>query len=634
MDGKSLDNTENKIAQLRKIIPEAFTEGMIDWDKLQACLGENVEFKGERYSFDWAGKSESFKTLQATTTNTLIPCKEESINFEDTDNVFIEGDNLEALRILQKSYFGKIKMIYIDPPYNTGSGNFIYPDKFSESKKEYKKQIGVLDKSGYMTNEGLFRKNNKNSGHYHSRWLSMIYPRVSLARNLLRDDGVIFISIDDNECANLRKLMDEVFGEENFLGCAARITKKSNNKGDFWSPNFDYVLTYAKDATKTVKFLGTPNIKAYNKVEEKGPRKGEKYQEVRLYMSTIENRNPEQRFFVECPDGSKVIPPGDTFPPERPILGDGIWRWSRTKFEDEYERIVIKKGKSSNLVDESGNPTKWNVFTKTYLKDVIADASAKPNSLIEGHINQGGSHELRDLNIPFDYSKPSSLIKYLISISQTKDSDIILDFFAGSSTTAHAVLESNKEDNGERKFIMIQIPEKIDEKKPAFKEGFVNIADLSKERIRRVICKLNTEENSTLSAGDNDLGFKVFKISNSNFKLWRSEVKTVEELSTQLKLIVNPVDEKAPNENILYELLLKTGILLTSAIQKEKDYYILKNERLAVMLTKIDSEIVQEVIDEGVIKVITIDSLFNNNDQLKTNIALQMKDAGIDFVVV
>ena len=217
MDGKSLNITEEKLGQLKEIMPEAFTENKIDWEKLKAALGDDIEFKNERYVLNWAGKSDAFRALQSPSTDTLVPCKEESVNFDTTGNIFIEGENLEVLKVLQKAYFGKIKMIYIDPPYNTGNDNFIYPDKFSESKEEYLSRIGDKDETGFMTREGLFRKNSKDSGHYHSNWLSMMYPRLFLARNLLRDDGVIFVSIDDNEVHNLRLLMNEVFGEENFV---------------------------------------------------------------------------------------------------------------------------------------------------------------------------------------------------------------------------------------------------------------------------------------------------------------------------------------------------------------------------------------------------------------------------------
>ncbi|MGB3479389.1 MAG: site-specific DNA-methyltransferase [bacterium] len=246
MDGKSLNITEGKLNQLKEIIPEAFTEGKIDWEKLKATLGEAIEFKNERYVLNWAGKSDAFRVLQSPTTSTLVPDKEESVNFDNTEHLFIEGENLEVLKVLQKSYFGKIKMIYIDPPYNTGNDKFIYPDKFSETKEEYLSRIGDKDESGYMTREGLFRTNSKDSGHYHSNWLSMMYPRLFLARNLLRDDGVIFVSIDDNEVHNLRLMMNEILGEENFLAQVIWDLKTGRQAGHF-TKSHEYLVVFARE---------------------------------------------------------------------------------------------------------------------------------------------------------------------------------------------------------------------------------------------------------------------------------------------------------------------------------------------------------------------------------------------------
>lgn len=248
MDGKSLDVVDEKINKLKEILPESFTEGKIDWEKLQVSLGADVEFKNERYVLNWAGKSDAFKVLQAPTTATLVPSEEESVDFDETENIFIEGENLEVLKVLQKSYFGKIKMIYIDPPYNTGNDKFIYPDRFAESKEDYMERIGDKDETGYMTREGLFRTNSKDSGHYHSNWLSMMYPRLFLARNLLREDGVIFVSIDDNEVHNLRLLMNEVFGEENFIAQFIWKSRQNIDNRNITGASIDheYVICYGR----------------------------------------------------------------------------------------------------------------------------------------------------------------------------------------------------------------------------------------------------------------------------------------------------------------------------------------------------------------------------------------------------
>ena len=532
---------------------------------------------------------------------TLRPCKEESVNFDETENLYIEGDNLEVIKVLQKSYYNKIKMIYIDPPYNTGH-DFVYNDDFKNPLDHYKEITSQTTKSNLET-----------MGRFHTAWLNMMLPRLRLAANLLREDGVIFISIDDHEVHNLRKICDEVFGEENFVGCAGRITKKSNNKGDFWAPNFDYILTYVKNTNSADSFLGEANISAYNLEDPTGSRAGEKYQLVRLYMSSLQNRNPDQRFWIECPDGSKIIPPGKTFPPQRPVLGDGIWRWTKNKFEKEKDKIVIKQVKSSNLIDQNGNPAKWNVYTKTYLNDVLRNSSAKPNNFIEKHINQIGSHELNDLNIPFDYSKPTTLIKYLMSIAQINDNDIVLDFFSGSATTAHAVMELNKEDGGNRKFIMVQLPELCDEKSEAFKAGYKNICEIGKERIRRAGEKL-LEKDNQISFEENkkplDVGFKVFKLDSSNLKAWDSspiDKETYDDYE-QLKLeftkrfdeVLDRIKPDRSDLDVVYEVMFKLGIEPTEKITKMdfdgKVVYSVREDCL--LLVCLDNDVQTETVEK------------------------------------
>ena len=569
LEGISMDLTEDNLNKLKEIFPEVFEEGKIDFDKLRLILGDNIEDKEEKYEFTWNGKNDAIRIAQTPSTGTLRPDKESSKNWDDTENLYIEGDNLEVLKLLQKSYFGKVKMIYIDPPYNNITN--------------YKK----------ITNQTT-RANPETNGRYHTDWLNMMYPRLKLARNLLREDGVIFISIDDNEVNNLSKICNEIFGEENFIGCAGRITKKSNNKGDFWAPNFDYLLTYVKNINEAETFFGGVNYNAYNIIENEGPRKGEKYQLVRLYMSSLQARNPEQRFWIECPDGSKIIPPGSTFPPERPVLGDGIWRWTRKKIEEEKDKIVIKRVSSSNLIDENGEPAKWNIYTKTYLNDVIENSTAKPNSFIEDHINQIGSHEIKALDIPFDYSKPSTLIKYLIEISKSDKDAIILDFFSGSATTAHAIMNANIEDNGKRKYIMVQLPEKTEEKSEAYKSGYKNICEIGKERIRRVGDKIVSEDKEGIE--NLDIGFKVFKLDSSNLKSWDSSIDDLEqniiEMGTNLK-------KDRTNEDLLYEILLKSGVELTAKIEEIKvGYNTIYNIGQGALLACLDDKITQDVIDE------------------------------------
>ena len=639
MDGKSLDITKMNIEALKELFPDVVEEDKIDFDKLRVILGEEVDDNEERYNFTWHGKNQAIRISQTPSMGTLRPCKEKSVNWDNTKNIYIEGDNLEVLKLLQKSYFGKVKMIYIDPPYNTGT-DFVYKDSFGDNLSNYLKITSQIDSDGCKISTNI-----DSDGKYHTNWLNMMYPRLRLARNLLSDDGVIFISIDDNEVDNLKKICVEIFGEYNFVGCAGRITKKSNNKGDYWAPNFDYILTFVKNNHSAIPFTGGANIASYNLIEEDGPRKGEKYQLVRLYMSSLKNRNPEQRYWIECPDGSKIMPPGTTFPPERPVLGDGIWRWTKTKFEQEYDRIVIKKVNSSNLIDENHNPAKWNVFTKTYLNDVLEKSSAKPNSFIEEHINQLASHELNSLSIPFDYAKPTSLIKYLMEIAQVKDDDIILDFFSGSASTADAVMQLNNDDSGSRQYIMIQIPEQTDEKSEARKQGYMTICDIGEERIRRAGSKYNKNSSQTTfnessfgSKNNIDNGFRIFKLDASNIKKWKCThydiQKTISSYENNLL-----VDSSRTEEDVLYELILKLGLPLNVKYEifyfNNLPLYCIGHGALMVFLNSVcTTNIAEEMIkiynkeQPEIWKVVFRDNGFSS-DSVKVNVRETLKAAGL-----
>ena len=624
MDGKSLDLKQDKIEKLKAVMPEAFTEGLIDWEKLKAALGEDIEFKNERYVLNWAGKSDAFRVLQAPTTATLAPDRDESVNFDDTKNVFIEGENLEVLKVLQKSYFGKIKMIYIDPPYNTGNDHFIYPDRFSETREKYLGRIGDKDEAGYMTREGLFRKNSRDSGHYHSNWLSMMYPRLFLARNLLKDDGVIFVSIDDNEVHNLRLLMNEVFGEENFIDCI--IWKKRYGGGakeKFLVSLHEYALVYAKNLAKLPEiFMPLPqkSIDRYYKLKDKnyGLRGAYRTHPLEATKSMGERKNLV--YPIPAPDGTEVMPKRQ-------------WLWGKERTQ--------KALKSGGLEFIKGKDGKWTVHTKQYLKNENGEIRKdKAFSIIDDVYTQHGTNEIIDLfgNAQiFSFPKPTAFINFLINIGINDKTGIILDFFPGSCTTAHSVLDLNKQDNGTRKFICVQLPEKSDEKSEAFKAGYKTIADIGKERIRRVIKKIKDSENGKLpfEKTKQDLGFKVFKLQASNFKIWHGDnIKDGKQLEKQMQLHLDPIKTDATEENMLFELLLKSGRSLNSAIESANDYYRINNGEMIIALSKIDEKIVNSILEDKPQIFITLDRLFKNNDQLKTNTLLQMKDAGIEFKVV
>ncbi len=614
MDGKSVDVKKDKVKKLKELFPEVFSEGKIDQEKLKLTLGEELSLENERYVLNWAGKSEAFKVLQTPTTATLAPCPEESVNFDKTGNVFIEGENLEVLKVLQKAYYGKIKMIYIDPPYNTGNDNFIYPDRFSESKEDYLKRIGEKDEEGYLLKEGLFRKNNKENGHFHSNWLSMMYPRLFLARNLLCEDGVIFVSIDDNEVHNLRLLMNEIFGEENFV--ASIIWEKAfspiNLKTTF-STSHDYILVYAKNVEK----LGVLGLK---RTEETNSRYHNPDNDLRGPWSsgdlTVGPEIKEKLYPIILPSGRKVFP-----------TKGRCWVVSERKFSEllkdnriwfgEYGDNIPRQKRFLSEVKTSVTPiTLWT-------RDIVGDNQESKREIKE--IFNGESY--------FDTPKPVRLMKKLIElITGIESDDIILDFFAGSGTIAHAVLDLNKEDGGNRKFICVQLPEKTEAETEAYKAGYKTIADIAKERIRRAIKQIGKEERPK----EIDLGFKVYKLKLSNFKIWRNDVITEEaELKKQMDAFEYPVKPKAKQTNMLWEILLKTGYGLNTVAKEEKidgaPIYTVNNGEMVVILSEVNSKLIKEIVKQKPAKCLCLDSLFAGNDKLKTNTVLQMKDAGIEF---
>ena len=400
MDGKSLSITEEKLDKLKEIIPEAFTENKIDWEKLKAALGDDIEFKNERYVLNWAGKSDAFRSLQSPSTDTLVPCREESVNFETTGNIFIEGENLEVLKVLQKAYFGKIKMIYVDPPYNTGNDNFIYPDKFAESREEYLSRIGDKDETGLMTREGLFRKNSKDSGHYHSNWLSMMYPRLFLARNLLKDDGIIFVSIDENEVHNLRLIMNEIFGEENFLVNVVwekRFTRSNNAK--IFTTLTENILCYRK--TDSLSEIKEPRNEKSDSIYS-NPDNDERG--VWTSVSYVNPATKEQR-------------PNLSYPVRKPFTNKEIIHPTNAwKFEKKvYEKHLLENKLYWGQKGENKYPR-----LKKFLSEM--EGGMVPVDLWfhkETGTTDKGSKELEKLlgGKYFDFPKPSSLIKRMLKIS-------------------------------------------------------------------------------------------------------------------------------------------------------------------------------------------------------------------------
>lgn len=652
MNGHSLTPENEKIKSLQEILPEVFTESKIDWEKLKATLVEDINFSNERYVLNWAGKSDAFKVLQTPSSKTLVPAKDESVNFDETENIFIEGENLEVLKVLQKSYFGKVKMIYIDPPYNTGNDSFIYPDKFSETKDEYQRRVGDKDEEGHMTKDGMFRKNSKENGQYHSNWLNMMMPRLYLAKNLLRQDGVIFISIDDNEVHNLRLLMNEIFGEENFIANIIREAIRGGSQSKNIRVSHDYILCYGK-SLKDVQFTGLEKEGVeLNLQDEKGPYA--KGRELNKWgAGSRREDSPSMYFPIKGPNGEEVYP-------IRNDGSEGRWRLGKEK--------MFKKVKDGDVIFEKRTNGSYIVYEK--IRDNNPKIKQFTSLFLENYINAKGTEIIKKVfeieRSYFDYAKPIELMKDLILMVNPEDNDIILDFFSGSSSTAHAILDFNKTYASRLKYIMVQLPELTSESSEAYKSGYLNIADISKDRIRKAIIKIKNEIKKDIEVKTNeikklkgqiptedtnvqidiltteiedfkrqDLGFKVLKLNESNFKQWQQiEGNNLDALAEQMKLFVDPVSESATLENMIYELILKSGKDLISEIEKHDGFYSVNSDELGLMLEKANQQIIDDIIALKPQKVIALDKLFTGNDQLKTNTVLQMKDAGIEFKTI
>lgn len=663
MNGESLNIEMDNLATLMQQFPNLFTEGKLDWEKLKAVFGDDINFSNERYVMNWAGKSDAFKVLQVPTTATLKPLPEESINFDTTENIFIEGENLEVLKVLQKSYYNKIQCIIIDPPYNTGSDSFIYPDRFKESKDEYQKRIGEKDSEGYLMKEGMFRKNNKDSGHYHSNWLSMMYPRLFLAKNLLKDDGAIFIHTDNNEVHNLRLLMNEIFGEENFIECITwnkRVPKNDKGIGNI----HEYILVYVKNYSLNHEFLmqkdgleeiddlvqklkrqKLPLAEAEDEIQKLYNKKG--YDRgITLYNSLNRDYRLWGKINMSWPNADTFGPRYEVMHPKtgKPVkIPDRGWRWKEDTFKEaaglengKYNKIIelhdgtFMCGKIWFDKDENTQPSSVNFLDEVDTLLLRSILSVKSDGGIE-------VEKLFEGKSIFSYPKPTSLSNLFIKSLKSNEGGIILDFFGGSGTTAHSVLDLNNEDNQNRKFIIVQLPERCAESSEAYKAGYKTISDISKERIRRVIKKIENskaEKPNMFDNNKNDLGFKVFKLTASNFKIWRGNEINEENLVQQLDAFTNPVQINSPEQNMLYELMLKAGRELTDKVKAIDNFYSIANDKVIIALNKLNEATIAKIIARKPEKVITLDTLFAGNDQLKTNTVLQMKDAGIDLKTI
>lgn len=654
MNGESLDLTQQNIQRLKELFPEIITDSKkIDFDMLKTVLGETVEHNNERYQFTWHGKKQTILGAQKPSKGTLRPVPEKSKNFDTTENLYIEGDNLEVLKLLHKSYNGKIKMIYIDPPYNTGK-DFVYKDNFKDGIQNYLEQTRQLDDYG-----NIVSTNTESNGRFHTDWLNMMYARLKLAKNLLKIDGGIFISIDDNELKNLLKLCDEVFGEENFVGQIAVVNNlKGRNDSKNIATAHEYLVIYGK---KEFILNGLPltdeQIAEYNLTDENG----EKYQLRDLRKRGRPDRRedrPNMYFPIYYDEKNnrasldKIEGAIEIFP-KKGDGSDGRWRWGKERTQKNLHRLVAHYSKTKD---------KWSIRHKIYLNEHLNDSihdeedeesnhrTSKSKSfwMQPSHSTDVASRQIKSIfkeNI-FDYPKSLDFIKDVLYLGSSSN-DIILDFFSGSATTAHATMQLNTEDGGNRKFIMVQIPENLEEKSEAYKEGYHTICDIGEERIRRAgeKCKHELIEKQQLAGmlDENiidleklDIGFKVLKLDSSNIREWNVDFENLED---SLNLYESPFVEGRSELDIVYEIMLKQGLELTYPINTievdGKTIYDIAFGNLFICLAKnINTDIAKAIIacrDEYGIEtssVIFSDAGFDQNDSEKLNCIELLIDAG------
>lgn len=614
VDAFSMDLEKMNKEKLKSVFPECFVEDKLDIDKLLGLCGEYIIEDFEKYRFEWKGKSECLQLAQKRSMGALRPCPEESADFENTNNIYIEGDNLEVLKLLQVAYFNKVKMIYIDPPYNTGH-DFVYEDDYSDPLERYKAVTSQATKS-----------NPETMGRFHTKWLNMMYPRLRLAANLLRDDGVIFISIDDAEVHNLRKLCDETFGEENFV--AELVWERAyspKNDAKYISNSHDYVLMYAKhiEAFKIGRLPRTEEANARYSNPDNDPRGDWKSTDM-----SAKTYNENYDYEITLPSGRVVRPPHGS-----------CWRLSKKSFEEKVKNNQISFGANGDGVPR----------IKTFLSELKNEGMA-PQSLFfykdVGH-SQEGRQELKkifDDKGYFDNPKPVRLLKRILTIANVKKDDIIVDFFSGSATTAHAVMQLNAEDGGNRHFILVQLPELCNEKSEAYKAGYKNICEIGKERIRRAGKKI-TEENNQLKLEERetplDIGFKVFKLDSSNLNEWNS-IPINDDLGLfreRLDRMLNKIKPDRSGLDVAYEIILKLGFPLSTIVTETevsgKKCFIVGEECLILICLEhgLTLEDIEQMAEYRPANLIFSKQSFADSNVL-LNAHYRIKDIGIEIKLV
>lgn len=629
MDGLSMDIERANMDKLKVVFPECFAEGKLDIDKLLSLCGEYIDNDFEKYKFEWKGKAECLKLAQKRSAGTLRPCPEESVNFDTTQNLYIEGDNLEVLKLLQTAYYRKVKMIYIDPPYNTGN-DFVYADDFADPIARYKEVTQQTTKS-----------NPETMGRFHTNWLNMMYPRLRLAANLLRDDGVIFISIGDNEVANLRKVCDEVFGEENFRNSIIIRRGAKNLQAQFdtidrLNSGFEYILMYSKNANIRYNKIYKEDSEAkpigtWNNHWRGTDRPTMRYELFGIKPEKGQWRWAQDRSFAAIENYKKMLCDLGTEVPTQ----EQIDAWYINQLKDKNIKIDLLRLSSNGKPEHYIAPS-----NKKILNDLWDDI--KPN---------GSTFTAKLFNEKiFDNPKSVDLLMRLVEFIADDDDDIVLDFFSGSATTAHAVMQLNAEDGGNRRFICVQLPELCDEKSEAYKAGYKNICEIGKERIRRAGAKIlaeSTGQNKQIELGEEekplpDIGFRVFKLDTSNLKTWDNTPVTEDDMQILLDRMngmIHRVKSDRSDMDMVCEIMLKLGVPLTNSVKKievnGKTAYTVGDDCLLLicLAENVQPEDVEAMAEYAPAKVIIARDSFAD-DTAMANAHYILRDRGIELKLV
>lgn len=624
IQGSTADFKNELASSIADLLPESIIDGKLDSEKLKEILGDDVSEDRERFGLFWPGKKRALRAAQEPTTATLLPDEKSSSNWTSTKNVFIEGDNLEVLKILQKHYHGKVKMIYIDPPYNTGK-DFIYPDNYKEGLDSYLEWTNQVNLEGKKTST-----NSESEGRFHSNWLSMMYPRLKLARNLLTPDGVIFISIDDNEQSRLHMLCDEIFGSDNYVATITREAIRGGSVSKHMRTVQDYVLVYARD-NRELKAGGIEiDSEPLDLVDEKGPfRKG---RELNKWGAGSRRQDaPGMYFAVQGPDGSDVYP----------IRNDGTegrWRLGREKMNEKVktgEVIFEKRGDGTFIVYEKVRDTGPRIKQFTTL-------------FTENYQNARGTERLKKLfgnnRSHFDYAKPVELVVDLIALANVGEDEIVCDFFAGSGTTGDAVMQANATDGMNRRFILVQLPEPLEDDSDAKKEGFQNIAELTRKRLDLAAKAVADDFTGQISSNieDLDFGYRTFKLADTNFSKWRvtSDVK-LGALEQHILNLRESAEDEATSKQLFVEILLKDGYSLSEPIS-EIEIEGLKLEVVGdnIVFAYLDENVkpsldqFRKIIAEKPVKFVVLEDALQGDDELKTNLVQECKSHMVELRTV